>query len=231
MFVNMANQGVPGAYYDIRVRKVDDDYYTIKDTTFFDDGKNRVPMYSGLDYVDPGNIWVASFHQTWKSSKDEWERARVYIVDSDLNFKGAKYFAGDKEVCLYTIKALEDGGCIITGNVVKDGKMDDYNVYLRKIMPDDIFTNAEETLATDDSDVLLFPNPVKDVLHIETYRKDLSISLYDGNGKCVTGRRELHIPDTEINVSRLPGGVYSYSVFDKGKVIESGKIIKQSVNH
>ncbi|NOX48090.1 MAG: T9SS type A sorting domain-containing protein [Chlorobi bacterium] len=230
MVANMANQSVPGAYYDIRLRIVDESFNTIKDTTFFDEGKNRLAYYSSLDYVDPDNIWVVTYINGWKSSIDEWESARVYIVDSEMNLKGAKYFAGDLDVYLYSTKALEDGGCIITGLVPKDGKNYDWNVYVRKLMLDDIFTNAEETPAPDDSDVLLFPNPVKDVLHIETYRKNLSVSLYDESGKCVTERRELHIPKTQFNISHLPGGIYFYLVFDKEKVIKTGKIIKQNIN-
>jgi hypothetical protein len=227
---NMVNQNVPGAFYDIRVSIVDEDFNSIKDTTFFDDGKNRLADFSSLDYVDPNNIWIVSHVRGWKSSDDEWENARVYIVDSELNVKGAKYFAGDLDVYLYSTKVLEDGGCIITGTVPKEGKPNDKDAYIRKIMLDDIFTNAEETPATDDSDVLLFPNPVKDVLHIETYRKGLFISLYDESGKCVTEHRELHIPGTQLNISRLSGGVYFYTVFDKEKVIETGKIIKQNIN-
>ncbi len=227
---NMANQSVPGAFYDIRLRIVDEGFNTLKDTTFFDEGKNGLADFSSLDYVDPDNIWVVSHNRTWKSSKDDWENARVYIVDSEMNVKGAKYFAGDLDVYLYSTKALEDGGCIITGTVPKEGKTNDKNAYIRKIMPDDVFTNAEETPATDDSDVLLFPNPVKDVLHIETYRKGLSVSLYNESGKCVNERTELHIPGTQLNISRLPAGLYFYSVFDKEKVIETGKIIKQKNN-
>ena len=231
MVANMASDpSVPGAYYDIRLRIVDEGFNTLKDTTFFDEGKNRLADYSSLDYVDPNNIWLVSHNRTWKSSKDEWENARVYIVDSEMNVKGAKYFAGDMDVYLYSTKALEDGGCIITGLVSNEGKTSNISAYIRKIMPDDVITGAEETPAQDDSDVLLFPNPVKDVLHIETYRKDLSIKLYDENGRCVVERQELHVSNTQMDIAHLPGGMYIYSIFDKERVIETGKIIKQNIN-
>jgi len=224
---NMANQEVPGAYYDIRLRIVDEGFNTLKDTTFFDEGKNRLAYYSSLDYVDPDNIWVASYINGWKSSKDEWENARVYIVDSELNVKGAKYFAGDLDVYLYSTKALEDGGCLITGVVPMEGKPSNYHSYIRKIMPDDVLTGAEQTTAIDDSDVLLFPIPFDDKLNIETYRKGLSLSLFNGNGKCIIGQQSLHIPYTEIDTHSLVSGVYLYSVYDENKVIETGKIIKK----
>lgn len=223
---DMVNQNVPGAFYDIRVSIVDEGFNTIKDTTFFDEGKNRLADFSSLDYVDPNNIWVVSHNRTWKSSKDEWENARVYIVDSELNVKGAKYFAGDIDVYLYSTKVLDDGGCIITGVVPMEGKSSDHHAYIRKIMPEDVFTDAEETPAPDDSDVLMFPNPVKNVLNIETYRKGLSLSLYDGNGKNVIVRHSLNVPYTEINTQSLKNGVYLYSIYDGNKVIETGKIIK-----
>lgn len=227
MVAHMANVSVPGAYYDIRLRIVDEGFNTIKDTTFFDEGKNWPADFSSLDYVDPDNIWVVSQDKSWKSSKDEWEHARVYIVDSEMNVKGAKYFAGDLEVYLYSVKVLEDGGCIITGMVPKEGKPFDYNAYIRKLMLDDVLTGAEETTAEDDSDVLLYPVPFENQLHIETFRKNLSLSLFNENGICLIEKQVLQIPYTEIVTNSLKSGVYLYSVFDDNKVIETGKIIKK----
>ncbi len=227
MVASMINQGVPGAYYDIRLRKVDEGFNTIKDTTFFDEGKNWPADFSSLDYVDPDNIWVVSHVRGWKTSNDEFENARVYIVDSDMNLKGAKYFAGDLDVYLYSTKALEDGGCIITGTTPKEGKLNESNAYIRKLMPDDVLTGAEETVAEDDSDVLLYPIPFNNCLHIETYRKNLSISLFNENGICLIDQQALHIPYTEVDTYNFKGGVYLYSIFYKGKVIETGKIIKK----
>jgi hypothetical protein len=226
MVAHMVNVSVPGAYYDIRLRKVDETFTTLKDTTFFDEGKNRLADYSSLDYVDPDNIWLVSHNRTFKSSKDSWEKARVYIVDSEMNVKGAKYFAGDMDVYLFSIKALDDG-CIITGTVPKDGKSNKKNAYIRKMTLEEILVNAEETPALDDSDVLLYPVPFENTLHIETYRKDLSLSLYDGNGKCVLVRHTLTIPYAEIDTHSLKSGVYLYSIYDREKVIETGKIIKK----
>jgi len=227
MVANMAYQEVPGAYYDIRLRIVDESFNTIKDTTFFDDGKNWPADFSSLDYVDPDNIWVVSHNRTWKSSKDEWEKARVYIVDSEMNVKGAKYFAGNLDVYLYSTKALEDGSCIITGTVPKEDKSNEKNAYIRKIMLDDVLTGAEETEATDDSDVLFFPVPFNDKLNIETFRKGLSISLFDENGRDVFKDRPLNVPHTSFDTQKLGSGVYLYSVYDHNTVIETGTIIKK----
>ncbi len=227
MVANMANQSVPGAFYDIRLRIVDEGFNTLKDTTFFDEGKNRLADFSSLDYIDPDNIWIVSHVRGWKSLEDEWENARVYIVDSEMNVKGAKYFAGELDVYLYSTKVLEDGCCIITGTVPKEGKPNDKDAYIRKIMLDDVLTGAEETIAEDDSDVLFFPNPFDKQLHIETYRKNLSLSLFNGNGKCIIEQQSLHIPYTEIDTHSLVSGVYLYSVYDENKVIETGKIIKK----
>lgn len=227
MVANMINQGVPGAYYDIRLRIVDEGFNTIKDTTFFDDGKNWPADFSSLDYVDPDNIWVVSHVRGWKSTDDDFENARVFIVDSEMNVKGAKYFAGDLDIYLYSTKVLEDGGCIITGTVPKEGKPNDKNAYIRKIMLNDVLTGAEETAAIDDSDILLFPNPCYNQLHIETYRKNLSLSLFNENGKCIIEKQALIIPNTLFDIHNLSAGIYLYSVFDDNKVIETGKIIKK----
>jgi hypothetical protein len=94
-------------------------------------------------------------------------------------------------------------------------------------MLDDVLTGAEETEATDDSDVLFFPVPFNDKLNIETFRKGLSISLFDENGRDVFKDRPLNVPHTSFDTQKLGSGVYLYSVYDHNTVIETGTIIKK----
>jgi hypothetical protein len=94
-------------------------------------------------------------------------------------------------------------------------------------MLNDVLTGAEETTAGDDSDILLYPVPFENQLHIETFRKNLSLSLFNENGICLIEKQVLQIPYTEIITNSLKRGIYLYSVFDDNKVIETGKIIKK----
>ena len=224
IIASQANQEVPGAFYDLRVRLCDTDLVAYKDTVIFEDGKNRLPIHSGLDFIDENNIWVVTDAQEGKS-----EYGKIYIFDAGLNVKGAKYFGGFVPKYLYSIKALPDGGCIITGTTPKDGKngeKSDKNVYIKKVMPFDILTHAEETLDEDDCDVLLYPVPFDRELKIETYRENLSFSMFSVSGECVVLRQQLTIPNTSIKTPNIGKGAYFYSIYDNGQIIQSGKIIK-----
>ncbi|OQX78621.1 MAG: hypothetical protein B6D61_05095 [Bacteroidetes bacterium 4484_249] len=223
---SLANQDVPNAFYDLRVRVTGEDLEPIRDTVIFDDGFNWLPAINGLDYTDVNNIWVVTYPQLGKSTSD-WEYGRIYIFDQYLNVKGAKYFGGTLSLYLYSIKALDDGGCIITGIAADEQNKGYTDVYIKKVMPEDILTNAEETPEQNDIDVLVYPVPFGNELNIETYRRGLNISLHSMEGHCIISQSPLNIPNTQINTSNLEKGFYNYSIYDNGKIIQSGKIIKQ----
>jgi len=223
----LANQSVPGAFYDLHMYISDSNLVPLKDTVIFDDGKNWLPLYSGVDFLDENNIWVVTYPQLGKSTTD-WEYGRIYIFDSQLNVKGAKYFGGTSSLYLYSIKALNDGGCIITGIASDPESKGFHNVFIKKVMPDDIITNLEETPDPYDFDVLLYPNPFKNKLNVETHRINLDISLFSLDGECIVSKKKLSIPNTIIETSNLKQGTYIYLVSECGKLIQSGKIIKSN---
>ncbi|MEZ5198825.1 MAG: T9SS type A sorting domain-containing protein [Bacteroidales bacterium] len=222
---SLAHQDV-GSFYDLRMRVCGIDLEPIKDTIIIDDGFNWLPVLSGLDFIDENNIWVVTYPQMVKSTSD-WEFGRIYIFDSNLNVKGAKYFGGTTPLYLYSLKALDDGGCIITGITPDDEGKGYSDVYIKKVMPDDILTHAEETIEPDDQDVLVYPIPFSNELSIETYRRNLTFSLFYIDGKCVVSNQKLTIPNTRIETSNLEKGNYIYKISTDGKTIQTGKIIKR----
>ncbi|MEZ5084663.1 MAG: T9SS type A sorting domain-containing protein [Bacteroidales bacterium] len=223
---SLANQEVPGAFYDLHMWISDTDLVPIHDTVFFDEGKNWLPAFSGLDFIDENNIWVVTYPQMQSYPTAEGV-GRIYLFDSQLNVKGAKYFGGDTARYLYSIKALEDGGCIITG-VQDDEDSNGYtNAYFKKVMAIDIISYAEETADPNDRDVLVYPVPFENELRIETYRIGLSLSLFSLDGKRVISDSKLSIPHTRIETSHLTQGNYLYHISANGKSIQSGQIIKK----
>jgi len=223
---SLANQEVPGAVYDLQMRVSDVNLIPIIDTVIFDDGWNFLPVYSGLDFIDENNIWTATYPLLGDSYSD-WEYGRIYIFDAELNVKGAKYFGGSSSLYLYSLKALEDGGCIITG-ITPDENNSDYNdVFFKKVMPYDIITHAEETSDPNDYDVLIYPNPVVNELKVETFRRNLDISLFSSDGGYVILNKELTVPYTIIETSNLKTDSYIYKISENGKTIQTGKIIKK----
>ena len=69
--------------------------------------------------------------------------------------------------------------------------------------------------------VLVYPNPVVDVVHIDS-KNMKSVALYDMNGK-----KLLESNTNEVNVSKLPKGVYVLKIVTADNSIVSSKIIKK----
>lgn len=83
----------------------------------------------------------------------------------------------------------------------------------------DILATGE--VSGDKAKVLVYPNPVVDVLHIDD--KNLkSVALYSMDGK-----KLLETKSNEMNVSKLPNGVYILRIVTSDNNIVSKKIIKK----
>lgn len=83
----------------------------------------------------------------------------------------------------------------------------------------DILATGE--VSGDKAKVLVYPNPVVDVLHIDD--KNLkSVALYNMDGK-----KLLETKSSEMNVSKLPNGVYVLRIVTSDNNIVSKKIIKK----
>ena len=72
-----------------------------------------------------------------------------------------------------------------------------------------------------------YPNPVKDLLYIKTNRNIEAVQAYNLSGQQVMNLKMTEVIRGEINVSRLPSGIYIFkTVLDNGKV-ESFRVIKK----
>jgi hypothetical protein len=75
--------------------------------------------------------------------------------------------------------------------------------------------------------VSVFPNPSNNSITVQItgYEGSYRISLYDLNGKLVMDRMGA-AANTQLNISRIPAGVYMMKVMQGGKEISSGKVLK-----
>ena len=72
-----------------------------------------------------------------------------------------------------------------------------------------------------------YPNPVKDILYIKTNRNIEAVQAYNLSGQQVMNLKMTEVIRGEINVSRLPSGIYIFkTVLDNGKV-ESFRVMKK----
>ena len=223
----LANRGMGDQ--DVEFRLCNSDYTTIKDTLIFDSEIDYIPVRQGMDFVDEDMIWICTYNFN-PPFINGTEIFRVYIYDSEMNIKGMKTFGGDNRWWFEHLMATSDGGCIVTGFTREEEggtQSGDYDLYIKKLAPDDIISNAEDTPIENDRDVALYPNPVKDYLYIETVRKNLSIQILDNIGRIAHQQKIASLPYDKLNLSTLTKGIYFYHILDGNRIIQKGKFMKQ----
>lgn len=88
-----------------------------------------------------------------------------------------------------------------------------------------VFHCESEALGTDDSLIILYPNPVDDCLSIDGTTGKFTLQVINSLGQNVF---EISQQDwTNVNVSSVPSGMYMYRLIDnQGKIVEYGKLVK-----
>ena len=224
MFVGMKSNST--YFYDLQLLIYNSELQNIKDTVIVEDGRQYPARLKGMDFITEDNIWVA-VHDSWISPYGT-EIYKIYIFDSDWNVKGSKYYGGDTQYDFNYVTATYDGGCIITGTCNQEEGSLDQDIFIKKVMPDDILTGTDEKVFTEFKDVLVYPNPVSDKIFLKTDRKGLCLNLYNANGRIVyQSGIDVHRRN-EINIAWLPAGLYIYSITNaNGKAIDGGKLLKR----
>ena len=224
LFAGMADVGT--SYYDIVLNVYSDNLQWLSDTAFVEVGRQSPPIYKGLDYFDPDNIWLVAFND-WIAPTGT-EVYKFYILDSQLNVKGYKYFGGDNDYTFTYLKATSDGGCIVTGMIRREEGSNSRGAIIKKVMPEDILTGNDEKVFSDFKDVLVYPNPFSDKVYLKTDRNDLTFNLFNSRGQLVYQGSITDRIKNEIDVGNLQKGIYVYSITNSaGKAIDGGKMLKK----
>ena len=88
---------------------------------------------------------------------------------------------------------------------------------------DDLTTNVNEQIASQEKN-LIYPNPVKNILHLELSHKDLQITILDISGKVVMQPDQLS-PE-QLEMSQLPKGIY-FIRYSNDQIHEVKQFVKQ----
>jgi hypothetical protein len=145
-----------------------------------------------------------------------------------MNLKGTKTFGGDKRYWFYDLTATSDGGCLIVGMVPDFVGAVQKDAYVVKIMPEDVITDIETLAICTETEISVFPNPFKDILHLKSSENKTQFSLFTKFGQQIL---KTDIPtkvNTTLQAKDLKPGVYFYTLRNENNgTFKTGKLIKQ----
>jgi hypothetical protein len=210
---NVNNGGIPEGDYLYIIRPDTQDMPARNIPTFVDLNHIYIGSYRGSD---PGASYNGRF--------------MVCIIDENLNLLGMKSLGKDGyQYEMHAMQATDDLGCIVIGTRHDNANAPptDWDIFIRKIMPDEIVEVAEHTADPYDSDYFIYPNPGSDELNINTARKEVELRIVDIAGKEVMRRKLNDTFLNTLNVTQLPSGNYLLQFKDKEGYQESLKWIKK----
>lgn len=192
--------------------------------------------YDGIDLQKDGqgHVYVA-----FQCVADSVENVVISKLDEDLNIIWERYGMHIKQPVTYHryachefggMKLLDQGGAVVFGYnygrftpATPNGSTMPYGLFM--MLVDDENAGITET-ANLFRPYRLFPNPVKDQLHLH-YSPDVTpeqVELYDIQGRLVS----IQSSNLEnINVEQLPTGTYTLHVVMKDGKSYSDKVVKQ----
>jgi len=180
-----------------------------------------------LDFITTSSIFVGgtivnispnSTYPTWYG---------LYCFDSSLNLRWSKYYGLENNVInLHHVLATSDGGVLLTGNCMDVNVNPHYDVFMLKLDKYGVYTGIEDQSDIKVREVMLYPNPARDNLNIETALPAAEIALYGIYGNEIA-RKKLRKGITDIDITSLLPGIYAYRIISNNKLIESGKWVKQ----
>ncbi|MCV9929735.1 DUF5074 domain-containing protein [Flavobacterium sp. LS1R49] len=188
-----------------------DDYYWFPAVAVFPDNTSPVVNATLPSQVSVTGPTVIDL-KTVVSDTDNLSIAIVKTVKSNSNAGVASAVINTNDELVLTPQSLGSTTIVISFN--SNGKVAEKSITV----------NATTTLATGDFKKLklaIYPNPVSDILNIQTEDKVLNVTVYDISGKSINTR----VNNNQINVSDFIKGMYIINVVtDKANYVQ--KFIK-----
>lgn len=184
--------------------------------------------YQGIDYIDPSRVFVAGMedkHSTSWSPDPSW----IYLacVDENLNLIHEEYYGGDALYEVFFVKALPDGGVIVTGTTYNDSIQDHERDGFVMKFDSSLFVGTSDSRSNRmNPTVEIYPNPGHDFLQITCNQMITDFKLFDITGKAVIDQTPESRTITK-KVAILNCGMYFWKIVTAHHEIITGKWIKK----
>jgi Secretion system C-terminal sorting domain len=187
-------------------------------------------MRKNLDYLDTNLIFIGGTHNFCR-----WEICNTICwfsltnMDSTLNPRWQKFYGGNADYTLYGLTATQDGGCLLYGTIYDSATMyNERDVYVIKVDKDGLVGIDDNKTNHFVHGAIVYPNPGTDHLIIES-GPQISGALFQMNsidGKQVM-TKTLNERKLTLSTQSLQTGTYVWQIIFNGKVIETGKWVKE----
>lgn len=185
--------------------------------------------YTNLDFVNPNEIFyggtvnfnIGTIFSNMPSS------ILLGKFDSTLNLYWEKSFGGDQYYIVYTLTALEEGGCIIGASSFNyNTQTQERDIYVIKVDSNGLITSVDNKNPESRKNALIFPNPGNEILNVQLTCQTAEIVLYDITGNKILNKSIGH-GFNSIDVSNLLPGLYLYRITDSNSKVQQDKWIKK----
>ena len=165
----------------------------------------------------------ANANNTWVHYVCTYDGTTAKVYKNGVLFSsGAKTFNTVNNSDIFKLGVAETGAVTYFNGAIDDLKI--YNYVLNTTEISNLYTNnmlTSENFNTNNLEVGLYPNPVNDILNIDTKEEVLSVEVF-----ALQGQKVMFSKENKINVSQLPAGIYLVRIQDVNNNIATKKIIK-----
>ncbi len=205
---------------DTGLNVLHEDYITDPDTPF-------MATRQCVDYFYPDQIYTGGTHNRSLYGKfPTWFVLAKYNDELGLIYE--RYIGDSANYWLFNVTATSDSGVLLSGTRY------DYwepvarkKAIIMKLNPEGIIVGNEEIqTGVTIKKAIVYPNPGGNALYLRTALHNTTFVMFDMQGKPVI-RQKIEQLISRFNMSRLPAGIYNWTLNDGKQMLESGKWVKQ----
>lgn len=192
----------------------------------------QIGFPSNITVLNSGNALPTPVNvSTSNVNMEEWEGVLIKLTNAecvsttggfgrwDLN-DGSGVADADDDIFFYHLTAVVGSYYDVTG--IGHYFFDEYSILPRDFSDISLVVSVNETTRPD---VLIYPNPVKNVINFKLDVNNFNVSIIDVTGKTVKTVSSIN-NKLAISTASLNNGIYFYSVYDNGgNVIATNKFI------
>ncbi len=177
----------------------------------------------GLDNIYGDAIYTGCTANYWDAGDKSSTSYNLNKIDSAGNILWQKYYGGNDYYKLFSIKATQDGGCLMVGTIY-DTTSNSTDIYIIKVGPDGVFVPGVSSVELPKETYSIYPNPTNGHFTIRSnFNLPAFIELYDLTGR-LTNKQTITSNRQQVNVNQLAKGLYVYQLISEGKVAR-GKVV------